>query len=498
MSRERVVFVYDDSVEVPGEVTTATGVRVFGDLLSRGTRLADSVTRLARRGGCGEAVHLLSRRDVAGLRERVRAAPHGQRYLVLPSSTAPTAPEDAVLTFLRKLTQLHEPVLVTAPDGGSTGVALLDAPLMAAHLDALTADGREDHLAGLGETVETVTDPMGLVDLRDQARFVEFLSGGFTVRHFNRIEEDRFVITKRSADKDKMRREARFHSLLPASVQHFFVQPYGYEETADGASYRMRRLYVPDTAVQWVHHAFAPADFDRFMDQVTHFLAARPVREVPVETGARQARALYVEKVRSRVDALLEHPVGRAVDSTLRAGGHPDGVAGMLQGYLALHERLTRARRPERLALTHGDLCFSNILYSQPSQMLQLIDPRGADEEAELYSDAYYDLAKLSHSVLGGYDLVHAGLYRIEHDGDLRLHLHLEAEDLQDLQLSFVRRVEQLGFDVRLVRLYEASLFLSMLALHVDAPKKVLAFALRAQQVLDSLATPGTKDKERT
>lgn len=493
VSRERITFVYDDVATVPIEIMAATGVRLFGDLLSTGARLRDTLTAILQRAGCGGSVHLMTGRDVESLRNRLSTAGSDQRFLVLRSNAAPTAAWDLVAVFLEKLVHLRQSVVLVDGYAQPAGAALLDAKLLAGYLDAVVADDRDEFVLGLTASHETVPDALGLVDLRDQVNFTEFLSSGFAVRHFNRIDQDRFVITKRSADKDKIRREARYHGLLPEEVRHFFVQPYGHEESASGASYKMRRLYVPDVAVQWVHRAFSPVDFDRFLDQAMYFLEVRPSREVGSARAAAVAEELYVTKVRERVEAMLNTEVGRSVDTTLVAGGQPEGLSGLVDEYEALHARLTRRRRPGRLVLTHGDLCFSNMLYSQPSQLLQLIDPRGADTEEELYSDAYYDVAKLSHSVLGGYDLVHAGLYHIAHGPDLRLDLELHEDDLTQLQVTFARRIEAIGFELRLVRLYEASLFLSMLVLHVDAPKKALAFALRAGQILASLSPPARR-----
>ena len=61
-------------------------------------------------------------------------------------------------------------------------------------------------------------------------------------------------------------------------------------------------------------------------------------------------------------------------------------------------------------------------------------------------------------------------------DADNRLFMELFRESL-----------ESAGIDIRLIRLYEASLFLSMLPLHMDRPKKVLGFILNAIAILDSL-----------
>lgn len=189
--------------------------------------------------------------------------------------------------FLEKLVHLRQPVVIVDDSARPTGAALLDGELLKGYLDAVLADDRDTFIGALSTSQETVPDALGLVDLRNQVNFTEFLSNGFAVRHFNRMDLDRFVITKRSADKDKIRREARYHGLLPEEVRHFFVQPRGYQEDEEGASYRMRRLYVPDVAVQWVHRAFSSADFDRFLDHLLHFLRARPVRDVGgAEAGA--------------------------------------------------------------------------------------------------------------------------------------------------------------------------------------------------------------------
>ncbi len=51
----------------------------------------------------------------------------------------------------------------------------------------------------------------------------------------------------------------------------------------------------------------------------------------------------------------------------------------------------------------------------------------------------------------------------------------------------FLDRVERSGFDRELVRLCEASLFISMLPLHIDRSRKVLGFGINAANILDAL-----------
>ena len=48
-------------------------------------------------------------------------------------------------------------------------------------------------------------------------------------------------------------------------------------------------------------------------------------------------------------------------------------------------------------------------------------------------------------------------------------------------------KTEENGFDYLSVRLYEASLFLSMLPLHIDNPHKVFGFILNAKNILEEI-----------
>ncbi len=131
----------------------------------------------------------------------------------------------------------------------------------------------------------------------------------------------------------------------------------------------------------------------------------------------------------------------------------------------------------------HGDPCFSNILYSKTNQFLKLVDPRGASSEDDLYTDPYYDVAKLSHSVLGNYDFINHGKFDIEIGETLGLRLQLEepAAALDGADCSSTGSTSPASIPT-LTRLCEASLFISMLPLHIDRPRNVLAFAINARQ----------------
>jgi hypothetical protein len=134
----------------------------------------------------------------------------------------------------------------------------------------------------------------------------------------------------------------------------------------------------------------------------------------------------------------------------------------------------------------HGDPCFANAMYNKATRMLKFIDPKGALTEEELWTNPYYDLAKLSHSVCGNYDFFNNALYEISINREFQAELKLGFDNAQ-YKKWFREKAEASGYDYLLIRLYEASLFLSMLPLHIDNPHKVFGFILNARNILEEI-----------
>jgi hypothetical protein len=223
----------------------------------------------------------------------------------------------------------------------------------------------------------------------------------------------------------------------------------------------------------------------RFLDKVFYYLSVRPVREV----GQEKARAVYRDAFRDKVLARLEQLKGKPEYARLAPyfDANFGGVDALFGRYLKLLERLGDRGIRRELCIGHGDLCFSNILYSKTTGLMRFIDPRGADGEEDLYVTPYYDLAKLSHSIIGNYDFINHGLYRLEIGADLQVQLAIEPGAPSWARALFEQRLREAGYDPALIRLLEASLFLSMVPLHIDSPKKVLAFLVNGSRILDEL-----------
>jgi hypothetical protein len=199
---------------------------------------------------------------------------------------------------------------------------------------------------------------------------------------------------------------------------------------------------------------------------------------------------MYVDKTLERLGPIRADP---AFDALRGERLTIDGTPGLgLDGAVALLPDLVEAFglcAPRPLAIIHGDLCLSNILYDRRNGIVRLIDPRGSFGALGIHGDPLYDHAKLAHSIEGDYDHLLRGLFTLElAPGAASLDVHLTAAQ-RDVKALYRRRAARtLGPDAARVELITALLFLTMVPLHADRPQSQCAFLVRALGGLSALA----------
>ena len=243
---------------------------------------------------------------------------------------------------------------------------------------------------------------------------------------------------------------------------------------------------MTDLAIKWVHGSMDKSEFEALMDKYFFFFKCRHTKECTKEEYQKTADALYVDKVQSRINDLKQLPQYKNIEALLSSIGDVN-IDSIVSRYLSLKDKIEAKNnyKPE-MVIGHGDPCFANALYNKSTQMLKFIDPKGASVESDLWTNPYYDVAKLSHSVCGKYDFFNNGLFDIRIAEDFTYDLEIPFDNSEYMQI-FKSKVEENGFDYLTVRIYEASLFISMLPLHIDNPHKVLGFILNADRILKEI-----------
>ena len=305
----------------------------------------------------------------------------------------------------------------------------------------------------------------------------------FDHRYFNSLSLNKTTVTKSSQDKAKLKAEFNYYQLSPDIIKPYLVQPHNYTETDSSASYAMDYIPIPDLGFRFTHNQISPEEFIEILSALYTFISKCPQKSLSGDAKKALSDNLYLNKVHSRVNRLKLTPEYCQISTKISALTPYSNIDEIIQYYDSLYQQITNTHQlPNIAVVSHGDLCFSNIFYNPSTHELKLIDPKGALSESDLYLDAYYDIAKLSHSICGSYDFFNAGLYCIDDDG--KLTIKRDNTFAIDIFKSFLHDHQ---YDYTLTRLCEASLFLSMLPLHIDNPHKVVAFIINALNILQEI-----------
>ena len=126
--------------------------------------------------------------------------------------------------------------------------------------------------------------------------------------------------------------------------------------------------------------------------------------------------------------------------------------------------------KKEELNIIHGDYFFANILYDPTADIIKLIDPRGDFGGYGIYGDPNYDLAKLAHSVDGKYDFIIEDLFELEEldkGFNYKIIYSKKYDEIKELFYSNFDKEARLT-----IKFIQTLLFLSMIPLHKDKPKR--------------------------
>ncbi|MFT3982534.1 MAG: hypothetical protein QM697_01395 [Lachnospiraceae bacterium] len=467
---KKIIVIYDDSRKPNQEIKNITGKKSFGNTIFKRISLKKRMEALLLK----EPVVLRFLEEEALKGQKELTGSDVKQVVFRLFSDFGIASKSSLGILLDKACYVNKNYRVVC-DGRTAAVIYTDYGQYLAAQDEQTAESFEK--------IETDV----FVDLSNVSHFRQFITSGFDARFFNALSGDNYTVVKRSNNAEKLCAEYEFYALLPDEMKMWFVMPFDFKEEDKIASYTMQRYHMTDLAIRYVHGAITEEEFGDILEKLFHFIRTRKQKQVLAEEYEQAAEALYIGKVERRLQRLKELPQFDSIEALLKAGTNYNGIDAVFEAYKQIYGEITAGRHFQTvLVVGHGDLCFSNILYGREASLLKLIDPKGATDEASLYMNPYYDLAKLSHSICGSYDYFNSGLFEIELDEHMRFRLTVDCDNEHYIRI-FKEYLKNNGLDYRLIRLYEASLFLSMLPLHIDREKKVFAFLLNALNILEEL-----------
>lgn len=476
------IIIYDDTRKKSEAIADIIGDKLFGDVVVKKRCLSDYFHEEMRKTfpylkwrrvrTAFEYTDILKSLDLAAAEDRVIHC--FSNYLI-------SDPALASLSF-KKLNFIEEPYAMRS----GKGIVASLFPDTGSYAQFLKAIISGEKAWDLSHEFREGFEIEGVVDIGIISNFIQCVTGNFDSRYFNTLKGDEYTLVKSSSNRKKIKAEYDFYHLLPDDMKYWFVMPFDFADDGNQASYRMERLHMTDLAIKWVHGSMETEEFETLLDKYFFFFNGRHERPCTKEKYEETARELYIDKVRDRLTDLKAMGEYKKIESLLSASDTAF-LDNLYSEYLELKGKIEdRINYPHVEVIGHGDPCFANTLYNRSTQTLKFIDPKGAVDESGLWTNPYYDIAKLSHSISGRYDFFNNGLFEIRLAEDFSFSLEIPFDNTEYIGI-FRRKAEENGFDYLSIRIYEASLFLSMLPLHIDNPHKVFGFILNARNILNEI-----------
>lgn len=292
-------------------------------------------------------------------------------------------------------------------------------------------------------------------------------------RAFNTIRSDGVALIKSSTKSAKIAAEAYWYQHIPGDLRVFTPHFLGYD--SDRSNYRLEYLYLPTLAEIFTFGELPVYGWHQILNSCIEFLSmcrsetcGKPKDTKMDALATRIFVNLFQRKTVSRLEEFsasrgwasdqpisvngITFPSLRAVCDELLANVNPTG--------------------PDDIAIWHGDFFFGNILFDFRAGRIKVIDPRGGDSDDEnmIYGDRRYDIAKLAHSIVGGYDIILAGRCNFLEKSESCYEFSLNYSSIQAGVAQLFRNAELDGSRIwnRETAAMTALLFLTMLPLHSE------------------------------
>lgn len=303
-----------------------------------------------------------------------------------------------------------------------------------------------------------------------------------TERAFNSLTATKRWVTKSSSDQHKIEAEASWYENLPRDLAFYTPRYLGREvDPAGNVSYKMEYLYLSTLSELYVFGDLPTYVWGYVLGKCGEFLTI--AKEFKADGAVPLATQNgYLEKTLGRLETF-----GRAHNLSIDA----PTTYGLkkLPSLRRIAEICASAipdATPGDMSIWHGDFCFSNIFYDFRAHQVRTIDPRGRSVEGDIsiYGDLRYDISKLAHCLIGRYDFIVPGFFKLSRPNELSFQLTLpQSRMLTEIEDEFARmRIGGYNAGDPWVLAMTITLFLSMLPLHDDDPRRqfgLLANALR-------------------
>ena len=330
---------------------------------------------------------------------------------------------------------------------------------------------------------------MNWIDCGHEVNFYEAKAKLVTSRSFNsiRISTEEGLLEKNSTDVVKFKNEINYFSLLPGTIQTFFPRVVSSSLGSKVASAKFEYYGYSTMAEYMLYWDLSDAMWEKAFKSLSFPLKQFKKHATFIENDI--FIDFYLTKLDERLKEfdrqLSKENKFLCKDSLLKINGKE------FDNYSILKTRIERKIQSlydvNDFCIMHGDYCFNNILYDCRSGVIKLIDPRGSfgKSYSGVYGDIKYDLAKLTHSVVGQYDYFIAKLFSLKVSDKCISYEIIQRPNFSVLKNLNYQLIEDMGYKYEDILFLTSLLFLSMVPLHSEDSDRQIALYVHGIRLLN-------------
>lgn len=289
-------------------------------------------------------------------------------------------------------------------------------------------------------------------------------------RHFNSIKVYKNVIIKKSFDKTKINSEYLWYKNIPEHIKKYTPKIICYKNLKHISQYSIEYLPLNPLSEIFVFGRNPNLFWEKIFSIIRKLLFdLRKIKISNISEIKKNSNWLIDHKTKIRLSLISNN---KLIDID-KEYFYDDNKCPSLRkiSNICIKELKQNNLSP---AIFHGDLCLSNILFNSRLDSIKIIDPRGIGKKNKLmiFGDQNYDLAKLTHSVVGMYDHIISGQYKLSNFKSKNMKIIFERDlRLKEIQNLFIKKLLK-GKRLKKIMPQVILLFINMLPLHKEKPER--------------------------
>ncbi len=294
-------------------------------------------------------------------------------------------------------------------------------------------------------------------------------------RYFNSLQFDDLGenVIKTSQDDKKLINEINWYKDIPNDILEL-VPKIKESDVSNNPFIKLEYVKHPTLSELWLYSDF-PSEFWK---KIIHGLLdiVQTFKKYKENVSIQEYYSIYFQKTVDRIDELKNtNKIFKKIfdDEYVSINGTKLKNWSMIRD--SIEKKIGELYDKNDNCIIHGDLYFSNILYDSENNKYKLIDPRGRWGNG-ISGDIKYDIAKIRHSVVGGFDTIINGLYTVAIEKNNGIVINVfEPTNYQTISKELDEQIEKY-WNLDEIKMIEGLLFISMLPLHEDNFERQLAF----------------------